>query len=169
MNDKSLKEIHELALEHIYNRVVACIEQANQFFTANWPLPTIKLNQRGRAAGTAHLQKNEVRFNLYMYQQDPQKFVETVVPHEVAHLVVFNLYGPRVRPHGREWQAIMLNVYDLQPERTHDFLPKPPDKLFLYQCACQEHKLSIRRHNKIQQGYQYLCRNCRGALQLMQV
>ncbi|TBR38573.1 SprT family zinc-dependent metalloprotease [Marinomonas agarivorans] len=151
----------------IDRKVIQCIELANQFFGKNFSMPTVKLNQRGRAAGTAYLQRNEIRLNLYMYQQNPKKFIDTVIPHEVAHLLVFHLYGSKVRPHGREWQNIMSNLYDLTPDRTHDFTPKPPSQLFEYQCSCQKHTLSIRRHNKVKQGAQYFCRNCKAILELM--
>lgn len=34
---------------------------------------------------------------------NPYSFLITTI-HEFAHLVTFNQYGPRVKPHGKEWQ-----------------------------------------------------------------
>ena len=149
---------------NIERKVAICIKKANDFFDIALSLPTIKMNQRGRSAGTAYLQKHEVRFNIYMYHQSPEEFVNNVVPHEVAHLVVFYLYGINARPHGKEWQNIMINLYGVEPARTHRFDPKPPSKTFSYQCDCQQHQLSVRRHNRIKKGGQYICRECRSIL-----
>lgn len=147
--------------QQIERKVALCIKRANDYFNLELSLPVIKLNQRGRSAGTAYLQRHEVRFNLYMYHQDPDEFLKKVVPHEVAHLVVFCLHGLNVRPHGREWQNVMTDIYGLKPERTHNFTPKPPKQVYLYHCDCQQHELSIRRHNRIKKGGEYICRLCR--------
>ena len=38
-------------------------------------------------------------------------------------------------------------------------------KMFAYQCECQTHYLTIRRHNRIQRDkIAYLCRKCQGKL-----
>ena len=37
----------------------------------------------------------------------PPEIQDEVICHEAAHYVVFAHYGPRVRPHGPEWQALM--------------------------------------------------------------
>lgn len=155
------------AKEIVEKKVSQCIDLANEFFKSNMPLPMVKFNQRGRAAGTAYLQRNEVRFNYYMYQQNPDLFVEQVVPHEIAHLVVFNLYGANVRPHGAEWKQIMLGLYQIPASRTHAFAPEPPKKVFDYSCDCQKHQLSVRRHNRIVQGARYVCKRCGTTLTLI--
>jgi SprT protein len=151
----------EIAIE---GKVATCIKQANAYFDSNINLPNIRLNQKGSAAGTAYLQRHEVRFNFDMFKQDPAEFVNTVVPHEIAHLFVYKIYGPKVKPHGLEWQSIMVKVFGLAPNRTHTFAVKPANKSFLYQCECSEHSLTIRRHNKILKGGLYQCRSCKATL-----
>ena len=147
----------------VENEVSRCFDIADTFFNHRFKRPRCSLKQRGRAAGTAHLQKNEVRFNEYMLLQDPEHFLKTVVPHEVAHIVVFQIYGADVKPHGKEWQAVMLKVYGIKPDRTHTF-ETPPKNVYLYVCDCQEHQLTIRRHNRIERGCEYICKVCKSGL-----
>ncbi|SBS33930.1 Protein SprT [Marinomonas spartinae] len=157
-------DVPKQALETIQRKVADCIDRANQFFGTEFKIPNVNLRQKGRAAGTAHLHKNEVRFNAYMYQQNPQDFLDTVVPHEVAHIIVFQIYGNDVRPHGREWQAVMNKVYGLPPQRTHNFDVPPPKHSYYYQCQCQTHTFTKQRHNRAQKGTEYICKQCRTKL-----
>lgn len=150
--------------EQVQRKVMLCMQQANAFFGNQFEVPSCNLKQRGRAAGTAHLHKNEVRFNLFMLKQNPKLFLETVVPHEIAHIIVYQIYGNTVRPHGREWQAVMKKVYQLEPNRTHEFDIPLPKKTFRYQCQCQIHTFTVRRHNRAVKGTEYICKLCRSPL-----
>lgn len=144
--------------------VLSSIAKANRYFQTDIKMVNIKFNQRGSAAGTAYLQRHEVRFNYDMYLQNPNEFLKTVIPHEIAHIFVYQLFGSKVRPHGKEWKSVMLNVFNLIPSRTHNFSVKAPLKSFLYECDCMEHALTIRRHNRILKGSEYQCRKCKGKL-----
>lgn len=148
----------------IKEKVVGCFNQANRYFNKNIKVAAVAFNQRGSAAGTAYLQRHEVRFNYDMYLQDPEEFLRTVVPHEVAHLFVYQLFGSSPRPHGKEWQSVMQKVFFLKPNRTHNFKVKSPITTFDYLCNCTEHALTIRRHNKILKGSVYQCRTCKTSL-----
>lgn len=150
--------------KRVKDKVIQCVQLANQFYDMKMDVPVVRLNQRGRAAGTAYLQRHEVRFNHYMFKQDPNAFLESVVPHEISHLIVFRLYGGRVKPHGKEWQSVMKLVFGVEPTRTHGFDVKPAKSSYTYVCACTEHNLTIRRHNKILKGCVYQCRQCRTSL-----
>ncbi|MGY3902218.1 SprT family zinc-dependent metalloprotease [Aeromonas lusitana] len=152
-------------------RVDACFSQAEARLGRAFPRPRIYLNMRGRAAGSARLQTWELRFNPALYQANQQAFMEEVVPHEVAHLLVYALWGEgrgknRVLPHGRQWQSVMREVFNLEPRTTHSFdLAVLNQNTQPYACACQQHQLSIRRHNKVQRGEaRYHCRRCRQPL-----
>ncbi|GAA0835399.1 MULTISPECIES: SprT family zinc-dependent metalloprotease [Marinomonas] len=148
----------------IQHKVTLCMQQADVFFGKHFDPPSCNLKQRGRAAGTAHLHKNEVRFNLFMLQQNTALFLETVVPHEVAHIIVYQIYGHEVRPHGKEWQAVMKKVFHLEPNRTHNFEVPLPKKAFRYQCQCQIHTFTAHRHNRAKKGTEYICKLCRSPL-----
>lgn len=59
-----------------------------------------------RTIGSAHQGKNRITFAIWLFNQ-PTEIIEEVVCHEAAHLAASTLYGPGIRPHGREWQALM--------------------------------------------------------------
>lgn len=147
-------------------RVAQCIAQANQQLNLTLPLPTVSFRQRGKIAGSARLQSWEVRFNPVLLAENPQAFLDEVVPHEVAHLVTFHRFG-KVRPHGNEWQAVMTEVFGIPARTTHSFDTRSVQgQMFRYRCQCREHQLTVRRHNKIRrQQAIYHCRTCRQPLQ----
>lgn len=137
------------------------LEQAEQALQQSWPRPQLSYTQRGKAAGTAHLQRWEIRLNPVLLVENQALFLHEVIAHELAHLLVFARHG-RVAPHGKAWQAMMRQVFGLAPRVTHQLdISSLQGPLFAYRCACQEHRLSLRRHNKVQRGQsRYLCRHC---------
>ena len=78
---------------HVVNRVHACVQLASRSLSVDLALPTITFNQRGKIAGCARLQTNELRFNPVLLADNYQAFIDEVVPHEVSHLVAYALYG----------------------------------------------------------------------------
>ena len=152
--------------KQVLTHVTLCIQHANQRLNKRLTIPTVNFNQRGKIAGTAHLQKWELRFNPVLLAENPDAFLNEVVAHEVAHLVVFKLFG-RVRPHGREWQLIMTEVFKVTPRTTHNFnVSSVAGTTYLYHCPCSEYPLTIRRHNKVNRGQaSYHCRKCKQPLQ----
>lgn len=148
----------------VQQKIDQCLRSAERYFNVKLASPTFNFKQRGRTAGTAYLQKNEMRFNLYMLRQDSEKFIEQVVPHEVAHLVVYQIYGTDPKPHGPEWVAIMEHLFNVDADRTHDFDVPSPKRLFVYQCDCQVHEFTAHRHGRAKRGTQYVCKKCRGSL-----
>ena len=69
-----VKEVHELARRIIpeYNRFVAH--------------PIVTFYDKDNAAGLAY-GSGRVAFNLHVFAQDPQRFINDTVPHEMAHIV----------------------------------------------------------------------------------
>lgn len=155
------------ALNVIRQKANDCFEKADVFFGNKFQRSVCNFKQKGRAAGTAHLQKNELRFNAFMYQQNPIEFINTVVPHEVAHIIVFQIYGNTVKPHGKEWKAVMLKVFGIAPNRTHTFDTPPQKQAFEYRCSCQKHHFTKQRHTRAQRGMEYICKGCRSTLQFV--
>lgn len=140
---------------------------AERFFDRSFKRPEYFFNQRGRAAGTAHLHRNWLKLNPILFKQNQNEFFKQVIPHEVAHLIAFQQYG-KVRPHGREWQAVMQGIFKKPASTTHNLnVDDVVGRQFDYACECQTHKLTIRRHNKIQKGARYLCRRCKGILKAL--
>lgn len=149
----------------VIQKVEQCISHACSYFEQNFTLPKISFNQRGKIAGCARLQLNELRFNPILLSDNLDAFLEVVVPHEVCHLLVYRLFG-KVRPHGKEWQSLMLALFDVKGHTYHQMdVTKLKGKSFNYRCECGPIELSIRRHNKVLKGEQtYICRKCRSPL-----
>lgn len=175
-------DLLQIASDAVYN----ALAKAESIYECEFPVGDIRLNLKGRAAGQVRYPASgwrhalpEVRLNLELMKENLNAFIQEVIPHECAHLVVYRLYNlkklntkVRPKPHGKEWQAVMLNVYSLQPTVTHSFDVKKNDtQKFQYRCACidKAHHLSIIRHNKIRrQVANYLCRACGQALKYVE-
>ena len=141
------------------------LQQAEQALQQRWPRPVLRFNQRGKSAGTAHLQRWEIRLNAVLLAENQALFLHEVIAHELAHLLVFARHG-RTRPHGPEWQRLMRQVFGLPARVTHDLdVSAVSGPQFAYRCGCRDHQLSLRRHNKVlRHQARYLCRHCGHAL-----
>lgn len=137
------------------------LQLARQHFSVEFPEPKIHYQQRGTCAGTAWLQAWEIRLNPVLLMENQQPFIDQVVPHELAHLLVFRQYG-QVQPHGCEWRWVMESVLLEPASRTHRFeIASVQSKTFPYRCGCQQYQLTVRRHNRISRGEsEYRCRQC---------
>ncbi|WP_439243315.1 SprT family zinc-dependent metalloprotease [Lonepinella sp. BR2474] len=150
----------------IQRRISACLQLAETHFQRPFPMPTVSYEVRGVKAGVAYLQQNVIKLNRTLLLENPQAFIQQVVPHELAHLLVYQVFG-RVKPHGKEWQVIMQHLFQLPADTCHQFdVQSVQGKTYAYQCGCQIHQLSQRRHNKIvRESAVYLCRICGGKLE----
>lgn len=110
---------------------------ANLKLERNYPEPKLVYQQRGTAAGTAWLQSNEIRLNPVLLMENVEAFINEVVPHELAHLLVWKHFG-RVPPHGKEWKWMMESVLGVPARRTHQFeLQSVQRNTFTYRCKCR--------------------------------
>ena len=101
-----------------------------EFCLGMWQLdeltPEIEMrlsNRMTRTIGSANLGKTRITLAVWLFDQ-PQAIIDEVLCHEAAHLAVHHLHGPGVRPHGREWQALMRSA-GVTP-RVRISLPNPP-------------------------------------------
>lgn len=131
----------------------------------------IRFDLRGGAAGQARFGGKGpwvIRYNPILLRENPQSFIAQTVPHEVAHLLAYLRHGRRIRPHGPEWRAIMLQL-GAAPERCHRYdltrVPRRALRVFPYHCGCGDHELSTIRHHRVLAGQTYLCRRCTNPLQ----
>lgn len=152
---------NNIKYQKIIQRVEQCYAQAQKVLKHGFVRPNISFNQRGKIAGSARLQPNELRFNPVLLEDNLQLFIDEVVPHEVCHLLTYQLYG-RVKPHGRQWKMLMDLLFGLKGTTRHSMdVVKVQGRTFAYFCKCGLINLSIRRHNKIERQQQtYLCRVC---------
>lgn len=96
------------------------LQLANLRLERNYPEPKVVYQQRGTAAGTAWMENFEIRLNPVLLMENQQTFIEEVVPHELAHLLVWKHFG-RVAPHGKEWKWMMEVILGVPARRTHQF------------------------------------------------
>ncbi|GGP92076.1 SprT family zinc-dependent metalloprotease [Shewanella ulleungensis] len=150
----------------ILAKVESDYQLAENYFKRVFPRPVVQFSLRGKSAGTAHLQTNRLRFNPVLLTENPHVFLSEVVPHEISHLLCYQLFG-RVKPHGKEWQSIMTATFKVPPKTTHQLnVQSVSGQQFDYFCGCGNTTLSIRRHNRVQRGQtQYRCRRCKQTLQ----
>lgn len=127
----------------------------------------LRFDLRGRAAGMALFVPMQIRYNLVIASLDLEVFLKATVPHEVAHLAAYGLYGGKVRPHGVEWQAICRDLGgDGRRCHQYDVPPVRQVRRFLYACACQTVNLSIIRVNRMgRRRVRYFCKRCNGPFQ----
>ncbi len=125
---------------------------------------------RGRSdAGRALLLEERIEINEDLLERYPDAMLEETIAHELAHLLVYRLFGRRASAHGQEWQAIMRQWFQVEPQRTHNFdlngLGVRRQQRFAYYCGCRPHELSAVRHRRALRGVDYRCVACQGRLQ----
>lgn len=149
----------------------AWIARAGEIYGRRFdPIPVL-FDLKGRVAGMYRVQRGErlIRYNPYLFAKYPHDNLAVTVPHEVAHYVTDLRYGlRRVKPHGREWRAVMGD-FGVDPAAVTDYdldgIPTRMQRRHPYRCACLVHPLTTRRHNLILQGAaRYRCRHCGGEL-----
>jgi len=162
INDRQKSEVVDLT--HHF------IDEAERLFLTPLNKIPILFDLKGRSAGMFRIKKGirEIRFNPWIFALDYDQNRHDTVPHEVAHYVVNTLFGRRhIKPHGREWQNIMI-AFGREPNTTCNYdlenIPVRRLKHYAYRCLCQDHKVSSIRHNRILKGQLYTCKKCRSSL-----
>lgn len=126
------------------------------------PMPKVWFDLRGASAGQAHWGRGGLRFNRVLLSENRTAFFDEVIPHEMAHWLVFHLEGGlRLKPHGREWKTVMRGLFGLAPRVTHAFaVERAQPSPHRYRCGCREHHFTAQRHAQVKKGRRYRCRHC---------
>jgi SprT protein len=163
--------------ELILNKVEECFQIAEKFYNRTFERPqNIIFKTSGTTGGTSNFRKKELMFQLDFAIHNPEDYIRTTVPHEVAHYVQRAVYGyfrngKKVMPHGQEWKYVMRYVYNLNPDRCHNYdtsvTRTKKQTTHLYGCGCgKEFNLTTTMHNKILKGSRRICKSCRGTITL---
>ncbi|MGD2136670.1 MAG: SprT-like domain-containing protein [Gammaproteobacteria bacterium] len=151
------------------------IRRAEEIFGQAFPPVTIRFDLSGRAAGMyrARAGQRVIRYNPHLFSKYLADNLANTVPHEVAHYVTDVLHGlHNIRPHGREWQAVM-RAFAAEPAATSRYdltgIPLRQRRRFSYRCACTTHALGAVRHNRARSGQaRYRCRRCQAVLRFVE-
>lgn len=147
------------------------IIHAGEVLERRFDTVSVHFDLRGRAAGMySHRQGMKViRYNPWLFAKYFDDNLGNTVPHEVAHYLCDVMYGLRaIRPHGREWRAIM-QLFNADPAVKHQYdlqgVPVRRLRRFTYRCDCRSYQLSAIRHRRITSGLGfYQCRQCEAKL-----
>jgi len=161
------KEIKDCVEEKISD----CLTIAQKHFKQMFAYPTIVYKNKGTIGGTANVTSWTVTFNSILLKENVDDFIATTVPHEIAHLITYAVYGYNrrlVKPHGHQWKFVM-RVLGVSPDRCHDYdttnVQKKIKNKFAYKCNC-ERPLFVGPvvHRNIQRDMIYKCRRCKSPL-----
>ncbi len=164
------KERIEALLGQAQRRTRALLKQAAAHYRVPTPRAEICFDLRGKSAGQACYSTHGrpvIRYNSQLLAENGERFLSRTLPHEVAHIIAHRVFGPNIRPHGAEWQAIM-QLFGADSSRCHDYDTRRAGTRrltrYAYHCGCREHTLTSIRHNRILAGQVYYCRACGKAL-----
>ncbi len=142
---------------------------AESTYKRKFKTPTIEYTVKGVVAGYADYLTWTVNLNLFYLLNEHENMIEDTIPHEIAHLIAFRVYG-RIKPHGWQWQSVMRS-FGLDPVRCHEYEDKDVrtgirrTRQFTYTCLCsQPVTCGLNVHNKIQKGRNHFCRKCRSKM-----
>lgn len=166
-------DIQDAVIKKVYS-LVAKFEK--EFGTDLKEFPVIKFTKKGRVAGTFSWGGNkscELNFNMTFLKENFVDFLNSTVPHEVAHLLTHNLYGiirtrnGNISHHGKEWKRMMAFL-GVEAKRCHSYsikniAKKGGQRRWSYTCDCgMDHQLSTVRHNRVVRGQaSYHCKKCK--------
>lgn len=85
-------------------------------------MPEIKVNKRlTSTAGRAWLESGKIEYSAYFLEEYTQDMFENTIPHELAHIIAYRMYGEK--NHGKAWKLVALALYGYN-NTYHDYIPK---------------------------------------------
>jgi SprT protein len=134
------------------------------FQLRDWKKPTLSFDLRGTTAGAANLRENHIKINQGLFSENKEAFFKRTIPHEVAHLVAYIVFGDT--GHGVDWKFTM-NRFGCDSSRCHSYdvsnvkISKTVTR-FLYTCQCSKPlHLTKGQHVKLLGGNRCVCSKCR--------
>ncbi len=167
----SITPIGNSKQQQIIAETLKYVQKACRLFNHSFNPIEVLFDLHGQASGMfcASGEHLLIRYNPYIFAKYFDYSISNTVPHEVAHYVIYCLHGPKgVRPHGREWKDLMRK-FGAAPCRTNSLdlegIPVRRYRRHTYTCACMNHRITSRRHNRVREGKaRYFCRSCKGEL-----
>ncbi|MBA3725685.1 MAG: SprT-like domain-containing protein [Armatimonadetes bacterium] len=144
----------------------ACVHSTLAEAAAIFPLKrevVVRWRNYPVTAGRAYLRESAICLSANLLTT-PERARETLL-HEYAHLVVFERFGRKARPHGPEWRAAM-QALGLAASVTHSYncvrrpMPKP------YAVRCEACGVRLPRSRPLKGGRLYKHIGCGGRIRM---
>ena len=113
------QEFNDLKVECI-EKVKWYVDYCRTKLGIHMPYPKVFFNLKGTTAGYAYYGEHKICFQPTLMFHNADEFLQQTVGHEVGHLAAFRKYGPRIKPHGKEWTAVMWGMH-LPAKRCHNY------------------------------------------------
>lgn len=111
----------------VESKIAECLSVANKHYKPMLPFktPVIKYDVRGTVGGYAYAGEWKVDFNSTLLMENLEHFIDSTVPHEIAHLVDHAVYGVQRKgykrvSHGATWKSVM-RLFGCDGKRTHQY------------------------------------------------
>jgi len=151
----------------VLERTLHYIGCGEDIFERSFDQVPVFFDLKGRASGMYRVRgcQRVIRYNPWIFASYYDDCLASTVPHEVAHYLSDVVFGLRnIRPHGREWKALM-KAFGADASVTASYslegVPLRRTAKFRYYCACDQHFLGTQRHRRIVSGRtSYRCRRC---------
>lgn len=148
------------------NKTQECLDTAAAYYGRTFLLSECRFDLTGNAAGMLVRSLKQgtyvIRYNRILLEAHPEHLLNQTAHHEVSHLCAYQLFGPGIKPHGKEWQSVMRDVFGLKPDRCHSLDTSAATVTpYIYSCGCTAVRLvSKRSHSKFQRS-RYVCQKCK--------
>lgn len=113
-----------------------------------------------RAAGQYHHSDKKIRISKHLLENHPEKAMRTI-KHELGHAVADQRHGTRVKPHGREWKAVMAEMNVENPSACHSM--QLTEYNYIVKCSnpdCDVEFGRYRKSKKVKRANDYICGKC---------
>lgn len=139
-------------------------QKAREQFNRQFADPVVKCTVRGVTAGKAYLREWMVNYNPALFQENHDDFLARTVPHEVAHLIAYDIH--KVGGHGWAWKSVMARLGISEIKRCHSYdttntRVRRVARVYMVKCSCRTVPLTITRWRRMMQGTKYYtCGRC---------
>lgn len=124
------------AVQHSLNLIRASLP--NEVF----PVIEITYERAYSTAGWADYDLFRINFDPILLNANVQYFMQQIVPHEVAHLMAWFVFGTDIDPHGKEWKSVMVSM-GIEPHTYHELdvsISKRITTEYKFACECKNGK-----------------------------
>ncbi len=147
----------------VIKKLDECLARASRAFNCVFPVPTLEWKDMGRLAGYATYATHNIKLSPTLFGQNPEKFLNVTVPHELAHLLTKILYPKAKQHHGPEFRKVCraLGMTDVSTYHQYDVSSVARGQVFRYVCSCRKFQFGKVRHERAQKGRGYTCLRCK--------